>query len=95
MNRRHSFETMLGVVGVAALFIVLLISRNWPTAQWAVLAIAAIVLAAVLANVLYAFVSLELGYYAEDEKARRARKQFGHGPHRLRHLLHPGMLRHR
>jgi hypothetical protein len=95
MNRRNVNETALAIFVVAVLFVLLLIFRYWPTMEWAVLGIAAIVIGAVIANVIYAFVSLELGYSTDAEKPKRVRKRSHLTPQRLRALLHPRMLWHR
>lgn len=95
MNRRNVNETALAVFVVAVLYLLLLIFRYWPTMEWGVLGIAAIVIGGLIANVIYAFVALELGYSRDAEKAKRLRQRSHHAHQRLRALLHPRTLGHR
>lgn len=94
MNRRNIYESTVALSVVAILFILLFVFRYWPAMGWAVLGIVAIVITTVIANVLYAFVWLELGYSTHEKKAKTLSKKFHHTPQRLKALF-PGMLRHR
>jgi hypothetical protein len=90
MNRRNLFESSLALSVIAILFVLPFAFRYWPSIGWAVIGIVGVVIGAVIANVIYAFVWLELGYSTHAEQVKRQHREHG-----LRHLLHPGMLRHR
>jgi hypothetical protein len=95
MNRRNICERTVALSVLAILFILLFVFRYWPTMAWATLGIVAIVITTVVANVLYALVSLELGYSTHDKNAKTLSKKFHHTPQRVKALFHSGMLRHR
>jgi hypothetical protein len=92
MNQR-SFYPMLLIMLVAAILLMLPM-LNAPALFWTVFGVLGIALVAVIANLLYAFVALELGYYPEPKRAEGLDKQPRHTFHQLRGMLHVLMLRH-
>ena len=95
MNRRNIYQSTVALSALPILFVLLFVFRYWPTMAWATLGIVAIVITTAIGNVLYAFVSLELGYSTHDKNAKTLSNKFYHTPRRLKALLHSGMLRHR
>ena len=92
MKRRNIYQSTGALSALAILFILLFVFRYWPTMAWATLGIVAIVITTVVADVVYALVSLELGYSTHDKTPSN---KFHHTPQRLKTLFHSGMLRHR
>jgi hypothetical protein len=95
MNRRNICERTVALSTLAILFILPFVFRYWPTMVWATLGIVAIVITTFVANVLYALVSLELGYSTHDKNAKTLSNKFHHAPQRFKALFHSGMLRNR
>ena len=95
MNRRNIYQSTVALSTLAILFILLFVFRYWPTMAWATLGIVAVVITTVVANVVYALVSLELGYSTHDKNTKTLSKKFHHAPQRFKALFHSGMLRHR
>ena len=95
MNRRNICESTVALSVLAILFILLFVFRYGPTMAWATLGIVAIVITTFVANVLYALVSLELGYSTHDKNAKTLSNKFDHAPQRFEALFHSGMLRNR
>jgi hypothetical protein len=95
MNRLNICERTVALSVLTILFILLFVFRYWPTMAWATLGIVAIVITTFVANVLYALVSLELGYSTHDKNAKTLSNNFHHAPQRFKALFHSGMLRNR
>ncbi len=66
----------------------------WSGIAWAVLGTLVILATGLVANLLYAFFSIEMGYDPKSAKPKRPDEN-RHLPHRLRAVLHAGTLRHR
>lgn len=92
MNQRN-FHPVLLIMLVAAIFLMLPM-LNAPALIWTMFGVLGIALVAVIANLLYAFIALELGYYPEPNRAEGLDKQRRHTLHHLRGMLHVLMLRH-
>jgi hypothetical protein len=92
MNQR-SFHPVLLIMLGAAIFLMLPM-LNAPALIWTMFGVLGIALVAVIANLLYAFIALEVGYYPEREKAKRLQQRSNHTLHHLRGMLHVRALRH-
>ena len=90
---RPNFHPVLLIMLLAAIFVILPM-LNAPALIWTVFGILAIALVAVIANLLFAFIALEVGYYPEREKAKRLRQRSNHTLQHLRGILHVRALRH-
>jgi hypothetical protein len=92
MNQRSFYPVLLIMLG-AAIFLMLPI-LNAPALTWTVFGVLGIALVAVIANLLYAFIALELGYYPGPKNAEHLDKQPSRTLHHLRGMLHVRLLRH-
>lgn len=92
MNQRSFYPVLLIVLFVAISLILPML--NAPVLIWTVSGVLGIALLAVVANLLYAFIALEVGYYPKREKAKRLRQRSNHTLQHLRGILHVRALRH-
>ncbi len=90
MSRRNIYELVATCVVLVLLFLSLLriLHIGWPGVAWASVAVLAAIGIGFMAPVVYALVSMEMGYYTEAEISRRISRQARSGSHSLRALLH-------
>ena len=95
MTHRHLYELMLTCAVLVGLvvFLMAVLHIAWPAIAWAVLAVMATVVVGLTAQLVYALVCVEFGYYTEEEISKRTRKHYRHEWHPLRALLHTRTLR--
>jgi heme O synthase-like polyprenyltransferase len=90
---QQNFHPVLLILFFAAIFLILGM-LNSPALIWTVFGVLGIAIMAVIANLLYAFIALELGYDPEREKAKRLHQQSSHTLQHLLGMLHVRTLRH-
>jgi heme O synthase-like polyprenyltransferase len=90
---QQNFHPVLLILFFAAIFLILPM-LNAPALIWTVFGILGIAIMAVIANLLYAFIALELGYDPERENAKRLHRQSSYTLQHLRGMLHLRTLRH-
>jgi hypothetical protein len=84
---------MLSIMFFATLFVILSFPSA-PTVLWVVLGLLGIALVAVVGNLLYALIIIEMGYYPEQPTPERRREQSDNLLQHLRAMLHVRVLRH-
>jgi hypothetical protein len=67
----------------------------WPGIAWTLFAMLVLLATGLVANLLYAFFALEMGYDPKRERSRRSEGFSSHVHGRWKTWLHVGALRHR
>ncbi len=97
MSRQNIYAMMFtGAALVTVLaFLATILGVGWMGATWVLLGIIAFLVISFIAPVVYALVSMEMGYYTKDGISERMRKRAGQESHSLKALLHMRKLGHR
>lgn len=84
---------LLSITFFATLFVILSFPTA-PTLLWIVLGLLGIALVAVVGNLLYALITIEMGYYPERAAPKKRREPSVNALQHLRAMLHAHTLRH-